>query len=462
MRSLLRRRGALVAVVGLLGASALVVVACGFDVVSSGGPLPVTTVDAGPETGAALPEGGSVTDAADAEVADSGQYPCDAAACVEEIAADYTHTCAVIRGARPRCWGANSDGQLGSGLTPEGGVDLAPSASPRLVAVTVPMTGITVGGVPVAGYAYSCAHTAGGDVTCWGQDDLGQRGRPDGGTVVLSVPTPVTMIGDALDVQAGGGHVCALHGDGGLSCWGYDDFGQLGRIAASTIDRMPAPVTLRAAVKRVTTGDSHTCALMADDAVDCWGTDGAGQLGRGGAAASSAHATPVTVTGVAGAIDVAAGYAHTCAVLKDGSVMCWGYDSNGQLGRGTPTAGGFSTSAAPVALPAGTTATAVCAGYFYSCALSSDGTVMCWGANESGQLGSGVVTGGVVAPSQSATPLAVTGVTGARAITCGAHHTCAIVENSQAVCWGANDSGQLGAGLPPDTLPRPTPVRVAF
>ena len=139
----------------------------------------------------------------------------------------------------------------------------------------------------------------------------------------------------------------------------------------------------------------------------CWGSDASGQLGRAGATSLAALPAPVTVTGVAGAIDVAAGYAHTCAVLNGGSVMCWGYDSNGQLGNGTGDAG-------------------------------------------------------IVTPAQSATPLAVTGLTGARAITCGGHHTCAIVENSRAVCWGANDKGQLGAGIAPDAVPRPTPVRVAF
>jgi len=460
MATLARRRRGVVLV--LLGVCALAAGACGLDIAASGERPPPPGVDAGPETSAALPEAGPLTDAADAEVADSGLFPCDAAACVDEIAADYKHTCAAIRGAPPRCWGDNSDGQLGSGLLPDGGPDLDSSATPRVVAVSVPMSGVTVGGVPVGGYGYSCSRTAGGDVSCWGQDDLGQRGRPDGGAVVVSVPTPVSSIGDALDVQAGGGHTCARHGDGGLSCWGYDDYGQLGHLVASYVDRTPTPVTLRAAVKRVTTGDSHTCVLLADDAVDCWGLDSVGQLGRGGATSLVPAPDPVTVPGVAGAIAVEAGYAHTCAVLNGGSVMCWGYDSNGQLGRGAVTLGGSSTSAAAVALPAAMSATAVCAGYHHSCALLTDGTVMCWGENDKGQLGSGTVSAGVVTPAESATPLAVAGVTGARAITCGGHHTCAIVENSQAVCWGANDVGQLGAGIAPDTLPRPTPVPVAF
>jgi alpha-tubulin suppressor-like RCC1 family protein len=445
-----------------LAVFALALAACGLDVVGSGVGPASRGIDAGPETGAVLPEAGPITDAADAAVADSGDITCDAAACVDEIAADYTHTCAAIHGARPRCWGDNSDGQLGSGVGPDGGQDLDASTTPRLVAVPSPMRGVTVGGAALPGSAYSCSRTASGEVTCWGQDDFGQRGRPDGGAVVLAVPTVVSAIGNALDVQAGGGHACARHGDGGLSCWGYDVFGQLGHTAAGAIDRTPTQVAVRAAVKRIATGDSHTCALLADDAVDCWGYDGAGQLGRAGVPVPAAFPAPATVTGVAGAIDVAAGYGHTCAALKSGSVMCWGYDSNGQLGRGAATAAGYSTSAAAVVLPAVPGATAVCAGYLHSCALLSDGTVMCWGYNDKGQLGNGTVAAGVVTPVQSAMPVAVTGLTGARAITCGGHHTCAIVENSQAVCWGANDKGQLGAGIAPDALPRPTPVKVAF
>ena len=183
-----------------------VLAACGLDVVGSGAGPPLPVIDAGPEAGASRPEGGSMPDAADAAVTDSGLFPCDASTCVEEIAADYRHTCAALRGARPRCWGDDGDGELGFGLVPDGGPDLDASTAPRAVAVGSPMAGVTVGGSVTAGSAFSCSRTSGGDVSCWGQDNIGQRGRGDaGGAVVLSVPTPVTAIGGAVDVQAGGG-----------------------------------------------------------------------------------------------------------------------------------------------------------------------------------------------------------------------------------------------------------------
>jgi hypothetical protein len=444
-----------------LAALGLVLAACGLDVVASGVGPPAPAVDAGPETSASLPEAGETADAgadADAAQGDSGVFPCDAAACVDEIAADYKHTCAALRGARPRCWGDDGDGELGFGLVPDGGPDLDASTAPRAVAVGSPMAGISVGGSATAGFAFSCSRTASGDVSCWGQDNIGQRGRGDAGSaVVLSVPTPVSAIGAAVDVQAGGGHACARLGDGGLSCWGNDNTGQLGRIAATMIDRTPGSVALPAAAAQVTTGEFHTCARLADGTVQCWGLDNVGQLGRGVTSASP-EAVPAPVSGLAGAIDVAAGYAHTCAVIGGGSVLCFGDDSNGQLGRGTFVA--LSPTPALVALPA--PAVSVCAGYLHSCALLANGTVMCWGYNDKGQLGNGTVAAGTVTPSQSATPLVVTGLTGARAITCGGHHTCAIVANSQAACWGANDVGQLGAAIAPDALPRPTPVPVLF
>lgn len=438
----------------------LVLAACGLDVVGSGLGPPPPVVDAGPETSASLPEAGTMLDAADAATVDSGLFPCDAAACVDEIAADYKHTCAAIRGARPRCWGDDADGELGFGLVPDGGPDFDASTAPGRVAVGSPMAGVTVGGAFATAYAFSCSRTAGGDVSCWGQDNVGQRGRGDaGGAVILTVPT-ASAVGSAVDVQAGGGHACVRHTDGGLSCWGNDNYGQLGRTVPGSFDRAPGGVTLPAPAKQVTTGEAHTCARLADGTIDCWGLDNVGQLGRGGLISSVPDPIPAPVSGITGAIDVAAGYAHTCAVLSGGSVMCFGWDSNSQLGRGSPM--GFSTTPAPVTLPPGASAVSVCTGYLHSCALLADGTVACWGWNDKGQLGSGVVSAGSITPIQSSTPVAVTGLTGARAITCGGHHTCAIVENSQAVCWGANDFGQLGAGLAPDALPRPTPLPVAF
>jgi alpha-tubulin suppressor-like RCC1 family protein len=439
----------------LLFASVTVAVAaCGLDAVGTAEPPPSATADAS-QAEASVPPASDAGADVDAE---AEAFPCDAATCAVEIAAGYTHTCAAVRGDRPRCWGANAGGQLGSGLLPEGGADLRPSNAPRVVAIGVPMTGVSAGGFINADHPFSCAHTASGAVWCWGSDDLGQRGRGDAGADAAppAVPAPA-VASSAADVQSGGAHSCARHGDGGVSCWGYSEYGQLGRTVTS-FDAKPEMVALRSPSKHISAGGFHTCALLADETIDCWGANNLGQLGRSDAAGSTP--TPGPVSGLAGAVDVSAGYAHSCAVLTGGTVLCFGWDAFGQLGRGAVV--GASPTAAAVLLPPGRRAAKVCAGYGHSCALLQNGQVMCWGQNDKGQLGSGTVAGTSITPSQSATPLLVDGLTDAHAIACGGHHTCALVANGHAVCWGANDSGQLGTGVVGDANPHPTPARVAF
>lgn len=444
------RRRLLVASMAVTAAIA----ACGLDAAGTAEPPPPSLADASLES-SLPPSLDAQPDAVDA--ADAEAFPCDAATCAVEIAAGYTHTCAAVRGDRPRCWGANGSGQLGSGLLPEGGADLRPSNAPRVVATGASMAGVSVGGFINADHPFSCAHSASGAVSCWGSDDLGQRGRGDAGADAAPPSVPAAAVASsAADVRSGGAHACARHGDGGVSCWGYSDYGQLGR-TATTFDAKPEMVVLRAPAKNISAGAFHTCALLADETIDCWGLDNLGQLGRSDA---SSTPTPGPVSGVAGAIDVSAGYAHSCAVLSGGTVLCFGWDAFGQLGRGALV--GTSATPAAVLLPPGRRAAKVCAGYEHSCALLQNGTVMCWGQNDKGQLGSGTVAGTSITPSQSPTPVLVDGLSDAHAIACGGHHTCALVTNGKAVCWGANDMGQLGSGVAADDKPHPAPAGVAF
>jgi alpha-tubulin suppressor-like RCC1 family protein len=439
----------------LFAAVAVAAAACGIDAVGTAEPPPAETPDASSVEASVPPGSDAAAEGGDAAVE---AFPCDAAICAVEIAAGYTHTCAAVRGDRPRCWGANAGGQLGSGLMPDGGADLRPSNVPRVVATGLAMTGVSAGGFINADHPFSCAHTAGGAVSCWGSDDFGQRGRGDAGADAAPPAVPAAAVATSVtDVQSGGAHSCAHHVGGGVSCWGYSDQGQLGRTVTS-YDAKPEPVALRAPSKQVTAGAFHTCALLADESIDCWGFNNVGQLGR--ATSSSSTPTPGPVAGVVGAVDLSAGYAHSCAVLSGGTVLCFGWDPFGQLGRGTVV--GTSATAAPVVLPPAARASKVCAGYGHSCALLQNGTAMCWGQNDKGQLGSGTVAGASITPSTSATPLLVDGLTGAHALACGGHHTCALVANGQAVCWGANDMGQLGSGIAADDNPHPKPSRVAF
>src|ERR1019366_58442 len=183
----------------------------------------------------------------------------------------------------------------------------------------------------------SCAVTTAGLVWCWGDDSYGALG--DGNTAGTSV-MPVQGVNlppTAQHVALGGHHTCALLGGGRVACWGGDRQGQLGD-GQFTPRGTPVEPVGHPLVTRIATGESHTCAIAQGGAILCWGSNTSGQLGN--TTAPSSTASPVTVTGLTGAIDLAAGAAFTCALVGGGKVYCWGDGANGQLGgpasSGTP------------------------------------------------------------------------------------------------------------------------------
>ena len=158
----------------------------------------------------------------------------------------------------------------------------------------------------------------------------------------------------------------------------------------------------------------------------------------GNAARNSATATFTVTTGVT-ATAIAAGSAHTCAILTGGTVDCWGYNSQGQLGNGTTT-----DSSIPVAVSGLGGVTAIAAGDQYTCALLAGGTVDCWGYNGQGELGNGTT-------ANSLTPVAVSGLGGVTAIAADYQHTCALHIGGYVECWGYNGFGELGNGFTTDS-----------
>jgi alpha-tubulin suppressor-like RCC1 family protein len=252
------------------------------------------------------------------------------------------------------------------------------------------------------------------------------------------------MCEDALEVVAGAEHVCARLRTGRVACWGQNANGQLGDGTTGTSRLSRTIVGGLSGVVSLAAGASHTCAILTDRSVRCWGSNALGQLGDGGSGVDSG--VPVMVTDLTDAVQLAAGYFHTCAVRAGGSVSCWGDGTTYQ--NGDP-AGGTQTAPFNVAVPAGVTR--VAAGGNVSCVLAS-GAVYCWGANGQGQLGRGFTSFG------SATVTGVSALAGATDVAVGAAHVCALRTGGAGSCWGGNDLGQAGDGT--TATPRTTPVIV--
>jgi alpha-tubulin suppressor-like RCC1 family protein len=353
---------------------------------------------------------------------------------VTAIAAGYNHTCARTSSGGVWCWGANYSGQLGDGTTTTRSTPVAVSGLPSGV------TAIAAGGF------YTCALTGSGGVWCWGRNCSGQLG--DGTTTTRSTPVVVGGLPSGVTaITAGGAHTCALTGSGGVMCWGFNWFGQLGGSSSLFGSSTPVAVSgLASGVTAIAAGGDHTCALTSSGGVRCWGGNFYGQLGNG---STFGGTTPVAVSGLAsGVTAIAAGYAHTCARTGSGGVMCWGDNEAGQLGDGSTIY--RSTPVAVGGLASGVTA--IAAGTYHTCALMSSGEVRCWGDNEAGQLGDGSFT-------DSSTPVVVSGLpSGVTAIAAGRLHTCALTSSGEVWCWGGNFYGQLGDG---STTTRTTPVAVS-
>ena len=378
----------------------------------------------------------------------------------QAITAGSVHACALLTDGTVACWGENDWGQLGDGTNtgPDNCAGQPCSTAPVAVNGIANATEIT------AGEAHTCALLTGGTIDCWGENLSGQLGDgtdtgPDscGGSACSTTPVRVTGITNAIQVAAGGEQTCALLTDGTVDCWGDNSYGELGGgtdtgpnscaagVNGAACSTTPVQVTGITNAIQIAVGGQHTCALLAGGSVDCWGDNQLGELGDGtdtgpdsctsGAACST---TPVAVSGILNATEITADESGetgvfggtTCALLTSDTIDCWGLNT-------VPTGGPDST---PVAVSGITAATQIAASSGDTCALVVPGSLDCWGDNSWGQLGDGgLETGGNV-------PISVSGITDATQVAVGYLDTCALLGDGGIDCWGDNRWGGLGDG----------------
>ena len=270
-----------------------------------------------------------------------------------------------------------------------------------------------------AGLVHTCALTVAGGVKCWGWNYYGQLGDTTNRQRIR--PIDVTGLASGIaQISAGDLHTCALTTAGGVKCWGLNFDGQLGDGTYHDRRRPVDVIGLASGITQIAAGGSQTCALTAAGDVKCWGDD---------------STTPFDMTDLpSGVAQITAGDGHICVLTDTGGAKCWGSNDKGQLGDGTTT---DSYDAVDVTgLASGVIQ--ISAGDSHTCAITAPGDAKCWGNNEEGQLGDNTTT-------ERHTPVDVIGLAGGVAqISAGDDHTCAVTVTDGAKCWGLNYYGQLG------------------
>jgi alpha-tubulin suppressor-like RCC1 family protein len=390
---------------------------------------------------------GGLGGAAPAVACDATKELCNATA----IAAGTASTCAVLSDGSLACWGDNTYGQLGVG------VSNLPS-SPRPLAMVIPSH---VDGV-AAGVEFTCAWLDDGTVRCFGANSFGELAR---GSTALD-PHPETNLPELLDandslqaklVRVGYEVACAIgKDDKTVLCWGTDDQGQAGQADLANAQPFALEVMGLSSPLDLAVGTSHACAIAGSPAEAlCWGSNVSGALGGSepdGQPSPNPGRVLLEVAGSASPASIAAGENASCVVDVNGIVTCWGDASQGATGQDT----GTSAPHVVDGLASGS-AKSVSMGSTSTCVLAKDGTVACFGTNDRGQLGRGTIDSADGGMAVHREPMQVPQLTDVVSLSVGERHACAIQRGGRVVCWGANGSGQLGNGSTQDS-PSPAPV----
>jgi alpha-tubulin suppressor-like RCC1 family protein len=361
-----------------------------------------------------------------------------------------------------KAWGENASGQLGNGTNagPEKcGTTMAPcSASPVAVSELSGVSAVS------GGESYSLALLEGGGVEAWGANGSGQLGN--GTTTDSHVPVKVTGLSEVTAIAAGSHFSVALRSDGTVVAWGANGAGQLGN-GTTTDSHVPVKVTGLSEVTAIAAGGEFVLALLKNGTVMGWGADYEGQLGNGTTGKSTGPVAVCALGEKApcakhleGVVAIAAGQEHGVAVLASGGALSWGSNRDGQLGNGSE-----AKSETPVTVSGLSQVASVAAWGLNNLALLETGKVMAWGLNLYGEDGDGTSTGpegcGTFMLACAKKPVEVTGVSTASAVASGRQHSLALLKDGTVLSWGENAFGQLGTGssMGPGLCPavEPTP-----
>jgi len=336
------------------------------------------------------------------------------------VATGIYNSCALMRSGRVACWGYNAHGELGS------------------LAIESSSIAVTVQDLPPAqrlmnGGFHTCAFSRDHDLWCWGLE------------ITESTPPSRTWIpegSNAVDLEIGNVR-CYLAADGQVYCWGTGRASGLngtGTMEPLIEPRIPV-VGITDAVGLVV-GGPYACARTSGGEVWCWGEMLDPTTGTGITALS-----PIRV--LTGVQQVSAGNGVTCGLRMDTDLECWGGNANGRVGVGSEL--DWVPVPTQLEFPSGTEITQVSVGGSHACAVEREGHVLCWGSNSDGQLG---VTSGM---GESNVPVQVQDISDATFVSAGSSHTCAVTRSGDVWCWGANNGGALGDGT---TETRDYPVQV--
>ena len=312
---------------------------------------------------------------------------------VLQLAAGSHHTCVLFDNHQLRCWGRNNEGQLGLGHRYSVGDDESP-LSQNFVNVGSKVLQVSLGG------SHTCALLEDKKVKCWGGGGFyGVLGVAIGVERILdpSLVDPLNLGFPVKQIVSGRSFNCVLGENGLLKCWGVNSYGQLGlghrnAIGDSSEEVFSRILTLDlgSIAKKISAGDNHVCALLEGGHVKCWGWNFYGQLGYGHTLniGDDEVLSTVGVVPVGQAVlDISAGGFHTCALLEDKNVKCWGYGGHGQLGLGHYNHIGDNELVSSVqSLDFLEDVREVFSGKYRSCALLANHGVKCWGRSYGGVL----------------------------------------------------------------------------